>query len=98
MTRRTKWTSPTEKSLKRRFTGRSLPLVATPTTRPAVLPGGSNKVGSTEKAKVRDAIEQTKNVIGVNGIFNMTPTDHLGLTAQAFHMVEVRNHKWKLLY
>jgi branched-chain amino acid transport system substrate-binding protein len=56
------------------------------------------KAGTTDKAKVRDAIEQCKNVVGVDGIFNMTPTDHMGLTTDAFHIIEVRNGKWKLLY
>ena len=56
------------------------------------------KVGSTDKAKIREAIEQTKNVIGVDGIYNMSPTDHMGLTMDAFHMVEVKGGKWKLLY
>jgi branched-chain amino acid transport system substrate-binding protein len=56
------------------------------------------KAGTIDKAKVRDAIEQSKNVIGVQGIFTMSPTDHMGLSSDAFHMVEIRNGKWKLLY
>jgi branched-chain amino acid transport system substrate-binding protein len=56
------------------------------------------QAGSTDKAKVRDAMESLKNVAGVDGIFNMSPTDHMGLDTAAFHMVEIRNGKWKLLY
>ena len=56
------------------------------------------QVGSTDKAKVRDAIENLKNVIGTDGVFNLSPTDHMGLDTSAFHMVEIENGKWKLLY
>jgi branched-chain amino acid transport system substrate-binding protein len=55
-------------------------------------------VGSIDKGKVRDALEQLKNVVGVDGVYNISPTDHMGLNTDAFHMVEVRNNKWKLLY
>src|SRR5438105_1454973 len=56
------------------------------------------QVGSTDKAKVRDAIENLKNVVGTDGVFNLSPTDHMGLDTSAFHMVEIQNGKWKLLY
>src|SRR5262249_24415585 len=56
------------------------------------------QAGSTDKAKVRDAIENLKNVVGTDGIFNFSPTDHMGLDTSAFHMVEIDNGKWKLLY
>ena len=55
------------------------------------------RVGSVDKEKVRTAIENTKNFIGVGGIFNMSPKDHLGLDANSFVMVEVRNNDWKLI-
>ncbi len=55
------------------------------------------RAGTTDKAKVRDAIEQTKNYIGADGIYNMSPTDHLGLDEKSFVMVEVRNGTWKLI-
>jgi branched-chain amino acid transport system substrate-binding protein len=56
------------------------------------------KAGTTDKAKVRDALEGLKNVVGTNGIFNMSPSDHVGLAIEELHMAEVRNGKWKLLY
>ena len=56
------------------------------------------QAGSTDKAKVRDAIENLKNVVGTDGVFNLSPTDHMGLDTSAFHMVEIENGKWKLLY
>jgi branched-chain amino acid transport system substrate-binding protein len=51
---------------------------------------------STDKAKVRDAIEQTKGYIGTGGIVNMSPTDHMGLDLSAFRMLEIRNGTWTL--
>jgi len=51
---------------------------------------------SADKAKVRDAIEQTKGYIGTGGIVNMSPTDHMGLDLSAFRMLEIRNGTWTL--
>lgn len=55
------------------------------------------RTGSVDKAKVRDAIEQTRNFIGTTGAFNMSATDHMGLDLAAFRMVEVKNGDWVLL-
>ena len=51
---------------------------------------------STDKAKVRDAIEQTKGFIGTGGVVNMSPQDHMGLDLSAFRMLEIRNGGWTL--
>ncbi len=56
------------------------------------------RAGSTDKAKVRDALEQTRNFIGVDGIFNMSANDHMGLDLSSLRMVEVSAGDWKLLY
>jgi branched-chain amino acid transport system substrate-binding protein len=48
------------------------------------------------RAALRDALENTKNVAGAHGIFNMTPTDHLGLDQRARVVVKVVNNKWQL--
>jgi|SRR5579864_2594858 len=56
------------------------------------------KAGSTDKAKVRDALETLQHVVGVDGVYNLSPTDHMGLDTSAFHMVEIHDGKWKLLY
>lgn len=50
--------------------------------------------GSTDKAKVRDAIEATHDFVGMNGIFNMTPTDHNGIPPNSLRMVVVKNGNW----
>lgn len=49
------------------------------------------RAGSTDKEKVRNAIEQTRNFVGVSGIYNMSATDHMGLTIDAFKMVEIKD-------
>lgn len=56
------------------------------------------KAGSTDKAQVRDALENIKDFAGVDGIFNMTSDDHMGLDLSSFKMVEVRNGDWQYLY
>lgn len=52
---------------------------------------------TTDKAKVRDAIEATKDFVGLDGIFNMTPKDHMGLDLTYFRMLEVKNGEWTLV-
>jgi branched-chain amino acid transport system substrate-binding protein len=49
---------------------------------------------STDKAKVRDAIEGTKGYIGTGGVVNMTPADHMGLDLTHFRMLEVKKGNW----
>jgi branched-chain amino acid transport system substrate-binding protein len=48
----------------------------------------------TDKAKVRDAIETTKGLVGADGVFNMSPQDHMGLDLTYFRMFEVRKGNW----
>ena len=55
------------------------------------------RAGGTDKARVRDEIEKTANFIGTAGTVTMSPTDHMGLTPAAFHLVEIRNGDWALL-
>lgn len=49
------------------------------------------RAGGTDREKVREALEQTKNFIGVGGVFNMSPTDHMGLDLSAFRIVTIQN-------
>jgi len=55
------------------------------------------KARSIDKAKVRDAIESTRGWMGVDGEFNMSPTDHMGLDLSAFRMLEIKNSDWTLV-
>ncbi len=47
------------------------------------------------RAALRDALEKTSEVQGAHGIFNMSPTDHLGLDQRARVMVKIENGSWK---
>jgi branched-chain amino acid transport system substrate-binding protein len=47
------------------------------------------------RAALRDALEQTKDVSGAHGVFNMTEKDHLGLDQRARVMVKIENGGWK---
>lgn len=55
------------------------------------------KANGTDPAKLRDAIEQTKGFVGTAGVVNLSPKDHLGLSVDAFRMVEVKNGDWLLV-
>ena len=48
------------------------------------------------RAALRDSLEATKNLAGAHGIFNMSPTDHLGLDQRARVMVRIENGTWKI--
>lgn len=52
------------------------------------------KAKSDDPADIRDAIEATKGYVGVNGIFNMSATDHMGLDLSGFRMVEIKDNDW----
>jgi len=53
--------------------------------------------GSREfRLALRDALEHTKNLAGVHGVFNMSATDHLGLDQRARVMVTIKDGAWKL--
>jgi len=62
-----------------------------------ILQKAIEKAGSTDKEKVRTAIENLKGVVGTAGIFNFSPTDHNGLDIDAFVMLVVRNGKFTIL-
>lgn len=48
------------------------------------------------RAALRDALENTKNLVGVHGVFNMSPGDHLGFDQRARVMVVIEQGTWKL--
>jgi branched-chain amino acid transport system substrate-binding protein len=62
-----------------------------------ILQKAIEKAGSTDKEKVRAAIENLKGVVGTGGIFNFSPTDHNGLGIDAFVMLVVKNGKFTIL-
>jgi branched-chain amino acid transport system substrate-binding protein len=46
------------------------------------------------RAALREALETTREVQGAHGIFNMSPSDHLGLDQRARVMVRIENGAW----
>ena len=55
------------------------------------------RAGSTDKAKVRDALESTRGYVGTGGVVNMSGSDHMGLDLSAFLMLEVKNGNWSMV-
>ncbi|MFX6760016.1 branched-chain amino acid ABC transporter substrate-binding protein, partial [Acinetobacter baumannii] len=54
------------------------------------------KPGTPEfRAALRDALEATKEVTGVHGVYNMSATDHLGLDQRASVMVKIVDGAWQ---
>jgi len=47
------------------------------------------------RAALRDALEKVSELHGAHGVFNMSPTDHLGLDQRARVMVKIENGAWK---
>jgi branched-chain amino acid transport system substrate-binding protein len=54
----------------------------------------ASKAGGTDRAKVRDALENLKGVVGTAGTFNMSATDHNGLGLDAFEMLTVKDGRF----
>jgi len=60
-----------------------------------ILVAGIEKAGSTtDKEKVRDAIESLQGVAGTAGIFNFSAEDHNGLDINSFEMLTVKDGKF----
>ncbi|WP_342724647.1 ABC transporter substrate-binding protein [Bradyrhizobium sp. B097] len=56
------------------------------------------KPGTEEfRVALRDAIENVKNVAGPNGVYNMSPADHLGLDERSRVMTQIVDGKWRLV-
>ncbi len=56
------------------------------------------EVAGPDRAKIRDALENIKNLKGIHGVFNMSPQDHNGLSEkEAFVLVVIRGGEFHLL-
>ena len=54
--------------------------------------------GSPEfRAALRDALEQSREVVGAQGVFNMSPQNHNGMDQRARVMMTVKGGKWVLV-
>jgi branched-chain amino acid transport system substrate-binding protein len=49
------------------------------------------------RTALRDALEHEREVVGCQGVFNMSPTDHNGMDERARVLVTVRDGKFRLL-
>ena len=47
--------------------------------------------------ETRDALEASKEVVGVHGVFNMTPTDHFGLDDRSRVLIRIEGGAYKLV-
>ncbi len=54
-------------------------------------------LGAPTREGIRDGLEKIQGFVGTAGIFNMSDTDHLGLTKDAFEMLTVKNGKFVIL-
>ena len=59
--------------------------------------GAIKRAGSTDKIKLRDALESTQGYVGTGGVVNMSASDHMGLGLSAFLMLEVKNGNWSIV-
>lgn len=58
----------------------------------------SARPGTPEfRVALRDALESSKSVVGVHGVFNMTPEDHFGMDDRGRVLIRVENGGYKLL-
>ena len=57
---------------------------------------GGIEAAGTEPEALRAAIEQTKEYIGISGIYSLSPQDHNGLDIDSMVMVQVKDGKFVL--
>jgi branched-chain amino acid transport system substrate-binding protein len=55
------------------------------------------KAGDGTPQSIRDNLEKLKNFIGIDGVVNMSPTDHLGLdTKSGMVLLDIKDGDWAL--
>ena len=58
----------------------------------------TTKPGTPEfSAAIRDGMENLKNFVAAEGVYNMSPTDHNGVDLRNQVLVRIENGKWKLV-
>ena len=56
------------------------------------------KPGTPEfRAALRDALESTKELVGTQGVYNMTPQDHAGFDKRGRELMTLKNGVWQLI-
>jgi len=61
-----------------------------------LLRDGLEKAGKPDRDALRDALEKLTGVVGVSGVFNLTPEDHNGLSVDSLVMLKVEHGEFKL--
>lgn len=59
------------------------------------LVAGAMERAGTDRAKVRAAIETTRNFVGITGVFDFSPSDHNGLDRRAVTMIQIVDGQWR---
>ncbi|MHB8997791.1 MAG: ABC transporter substrate-binding protein [Armatimonadota bacterium] len=57
----------------------------------------SIRSGAADRATLRDAIEKTTGYAGVSGVFDLSASDHNGLTKEAFILATIKDGKWTMV-
>jgi branched-chain amino acid transport system substrate-binding protein len=56
------------------------------------------KPGTPEfRSALRDALEQTKELVGTQGVYNMTAQDHSGFDRRGRELMQLKNGAWRLI-
>ncbi|MGO1254035.1 MAG: ABC transporter substrate-binding protein, partial [Alcaligenes aquatilis] len=56
------------------------------------------KPGTPEfRSALRDALEQTRDLVATQGVYTMSPEDHSGFDERGRELITVRNGQWRLL-
>jgi branched-chain amino acid transport system substrate-binding protein len=56
------------------------------------------KPGTPEfRAALRDALESTRELVGTQGVYNMSPADHSGFDERGRVLITVKDGNWRLL-
>ena len=56
----------------------------------------SARPGTPEfRAALRDALEQTKELVGTQGVYTMTPQDHSGFDRRGRELMQLKNGAWQ---
>jgi branched-chain amino acid transport system substrate-binding protein len=56
------------------------------------------KPGTPEfRLALRDALESIKELVGTQGVYNMTPQDHAGFDKRGRELMTLKNGQWQLI-
>jgi branched-chain amino acid transport system substrate-binding protein len=58
---------------------------------------GLRKVGKADPVLLRDAIEKIVNFPGLQGVYNLSPSDHHGTQMEDMILLTVKDGKWELM-